>query len=60
MSQDTLIVRDLQVILLLCEENSYQEEERLESCPHIPQPFDSNPWYVFYYKPKSKCPRKFK
>lgn len=60
MSQDTLIFRDLQVILLLCEEMSYQEEKRLESCPHIPHPSESNSLNVSYYQPKSKCPRKFK
>lgn len=59
MSQDTQTFRDLQVIFLLCEKSD-QEEKRLESCPHIPQPSESNSWYVSYYKPISKCPRKLK
>lgn len=54
MFQDTLIFRDLQIILLLCEDKGYQEEKRLESCPQIPQPSESNLQCVSYYKPEPK------
>lgn len=55
MFQDTLMFKDLQVIFLLCEEKGYQEEKRLKSCPHIPQPSESIPQGVSYYKPEAKC-----
>lgn len=47
--------RDLQVILLFCEEKGYQEEKRLESCFHIPQLSESTLEHVSYYKLEPKC-----